>query len=69
LDNVTQNQIVQTLDQLNATKIVIAHRLSTIKNCDRIIVMDAGQIVQQGTYDELMAQKGLFYDLAIRQIS
>jgi len=32
-------------------------------------VMDAGQIVQQGTYDELMAQKGLFYDLAIRQIS
>jgi ATP-binding cassette subfamily C protein len=69
LDNVTQSQIVDTLEKLDATKIVIAHRLSTVKNCDRIIVMDAGQIVEQGTYDELMEQKGLFYDLAIRQIS
>lgn len=69
LDNVTQSQIVDTLEKLDATKIVIAHRLSTVKNCDRIIVMDAGQIVEQGTYDELMDMKGLFYDLAIRQIS
>lgn len=69
LDNVTQNQIVQTLEKLDATKVVIAHRLSTVKNCDRIIVMDAGQIVEQGTYETLMEQKGLFYDLAIRQIS
>lgn len=69
LDNVTQSQIVETLEKLDATKVVIAHRLSTVKNCDRIIVMDAGQIVEQGDYDTLMEQKGLFYQLAIRQIS
>lgn len=69
LDNVTQGQVVETLEKLDATKIVIAHRLSTVKNCDRIIVMDAGQIAEQGTYDTLMEKKGLFYDLAMRQVS
>ncbi len=69
LDNVTQNQVVETLESINATKLVIAHRLSTVRNCDRIIVMDKGQIVEQGTYDELMAMKGLFHSLAVRQIS
>ena len=69
LDNVTQNQIVSTLESLDATKIVIAHRLSTVQNCDRIIVMDKGSIVEQGTYQELMDKKGLFYDLAVRQIA
>ena len=69
LDNVTQNQVVETLENIDATKIVIAHRLSTVKNCDRIIVMDKGRIVEQGNYQQLMAEKGRFYDLAIRQIS
>ncbi len=69
LDNTTQSQIVDTLEGLNATKIVIAHRLSTVMNCDRIIVMDKGRIKESGNYQELMEQKGLFYDLAIRQIS
>ena len=69
LDNVTQSQVVQTLEGIEATKLVIAHRLSTVQNCDRIIVMDKGQIVEQGTYDELMEMRGLFYELAIRQIS
>lgn len=69
LDNVTQNQVVETLEKVSATKLVIAHRLSTVKNCDRIIVMDKGRIAEQGTYEELMARKGLFYRLAIRQIS
>lgn len=69
LDNVTQNQVVETLEKLNATKIVIAHRLSTVQKCDRIIVMDAGTIAEQGTYQELMDKHGLFYNLAIRQIS
>ena len=50
-------------------KIVIAHRLSTVQKCDRIIVMDAGTIAEQGTYQELMDKHGLFYNLAIRQIS
>ena len=69
LDNKTQQQVVETLEKLDATKIVIAHRLSTIQNCDRIIVMDAGRIVEQGKYSELMEKKGLFYELAKRQIS
>lgn len=69
LDNVTQNQVVQTLEKIKATKIVVAHRLSTVQRCDRIIVMSAGRIAEEGTYQELMDKKGLFYELAIRQIS
>ncbi|MCR4907836.1 MAG: NHLP bacteriocin export ABC transporter permease/ATPase subunit [Lachnospiraceae bacterium] len=69
LDNTTQSQVVDTLEKLNATKVVIAHRLSTVMNCDRIIVMDQGRIKESGNYKELMEQKGLFYELAIRQIS
>ncbi len=69
LDNTTQSRIVDTLEKLNATKIVIAHRLSTVMNCDRIIVMDRGRIKETGNYQELMEQKGLFYQLAVRQIS
>ena len=51
------------------TSFIIAHRLSTIKNCDRIIVMDQGKIVEQGNYEELMALGGLFHRLAARQIA
>jgi ATP-binding cassette subfamily C protein len=69
LDNITQSLISDTLDKTNATRVVIAHRLSTIIKCDRIIVMDKGRIVEQGTYDELMEMKGSFYQLASRQIS
>ena len=69
LDNVTQSQIVGTLEKLKATKVVIAHRLSTVQNCDRIIVMDKGTVAEQGTYQELMDKKGLFYELAVRQIA
>lgn len=68
LDNVTQSQVVETLEKLEETKVVIAHRLSTVKNCDRIIVMDQGRIAEEGTYEELMERHGLFYGLAIRQI-
>ena len=68
LDNITQNHVAKSIEKLNSTRLVIAHRLSTIKNCDRILVMDGGKIVEEGTYDELMKQKGMFYDLAIRQV-
>lgn len=68
LDNVTQAQVCDTLEKLRATRIVIAHRLSTVMRCDRILVMDAGRIAEQGSYEQLMAQKGLFYRLASRQI-
>ncbi len=68
LDNITQKQVADSLARLGCTRVVIAHRLSTVKDCDRIIVMDNGSIVEEGTYDELMAQKGLFYEYAARQI-
>lgn len=68
LDNVTQKQVIDTLEKLKATKLVIAHRLSTVKNCERIFVMDAGRIVEEGTFDTLMEKKGHFYELAKRQM-
>src|SRR6185369_1187041 len=67
LDNHTQATVARSLERLKATRIVIAHRLSTIMNADRIIVLDAGRIVQSGTYAELIAQPGLFAELAQRQ--
>ena len=67
LDNVTQKQVSDALDKLKCTRIVIAHRLSTIRHCDRILVMDDGRIVEHGTYDELIAKKGMFADLVARQ--
>ena len=69
LDNTTQAQIVETLERLDATKVVVAHRLSTVANCDRIVVLDRGSIKEEGSYKELMDKKGLFYELARRQIS
>ena len=67
LDNKTQKQISDALDDMGCTRIVIAHRLSTIKNCDRIIVMDGGRIIEDGTYDELNAKNGYFKKLLERQ--
>ncbi len=67
LDNITQKQVSDSLDGLKCTRIVIAHRLSTIKNCDRIIVLDKGKIVEDGTYDELIAENGFFAELVSRQ--
>ena len=69
LDNRTQAIVTQSLDRMKSTRIVIAHRLSTIVNADRVIVMEAGRVVQDGTYAELLAQPGLFQDLAKRQIA
>jgi NHLM bacteriocin system ABC transporter ATP-binding protein len=67
LDNETQAIVMKTLERLDATRIVIAHRLSTIQNADRIVVLEAGQLVQDGTYEELMATPGQFAHLAQRQ--
>ena len=69
LDNVTQRMVCETLEQMDSTRIVIAHRLSTIINCDRIIVLNGGRVEEQGTYEELMEHKGLFYQLASRQLA
>ena len=69
LDNQTQATVAASIDRLAATRVVIAHRLSTIVNADRIVVLQAGRIVEIGTYRELMAKAGLFADLARRQLS
>jgi len=69
LDNRTQAIVSQSLDKLQATRVVIAHRLSTIMNCSKILVMDQGKIVERGTYRELMAHEGVFADLAKRQLA
>lgn len=69
LDNVTQNMVVETLEKIKATKLVIAHRLSTVRRCDRIIVMERGRVIEEGSYEHLMEKKGFFYELAIRQMS
>lgn len=67
LDNITQKKISDSLDSLKKTRIVIAHRLSTIKNCDRIIVLNKGKIVEDGSYDELINKGGYFSKLVERQ--
>ncbi len=67
LDNLTQKQVSDALDSLKCTRVVIAHRLSTIRHCDRIIVLDGGRIVEDGTYEELIEKKGFFADLVKRQ--
>lgn len=65
LDNESEALIQQALERLSSgrTVITIAHRLTTIRNADRIVVMGQGQILEEGTYDELVARKGVFYGM------
>lgn len=67
LDNLTQKKVSDSLASLKCTRIVIAHRLSTIKQCDRIIVLDKGKIIEDGTYDVLIKKNGFFAELVARQ--
>lgn len=67
LDNITQKKVSEALDGLKCTRIVIAHRLSTIRHCDRIIVLDGGKIIEDGSYDDLLARGGFFAELVERQ--
>ena len=69
LDNRTQAIVTESLDRLNVTRVVIAHRLSTIRHADRIYVVEAGRLVQQGSFEELAAQPGLFAQLVERQMT
>jgi NHLM bacteriocin system ABC transporter ATP-binding protein len=68
LDNHTQAIVSDNLKRMNITRIVIAQRLSTIREADRLLVLEKGEIVETGTYDELMAQDGAFKKLAARQM-
>ncbi len=70
LDNRTQEIVTASTRTLAATRLVIAHRLSTIIDADRIVVLDKGTVVQEGTFAELMDQPdGLFFRLASRQLT
>ncbi len=69
LDNRTQAIVTESLERLNATRVLIAHRLSTIRGADRIYVIAAGRVEQEGTFDELSRQPGLFARLMARQMT
>ncbi len=69
LDNENQAKVMQNLAALTATRIVIAHRLSTLQQADRIYVLQAGKIVQCGSFRELMEVEGVFSDLVRRQVA
>lgn len=67
LDSVTQKKVSEAIDSMKCTRIVIAHRLSTIRHVGRIIYLHGGKIVEDGTYEELMAKNGYFAELVKRQ--
>ncbi|MGW4598995.1 NHLP bacteriocin export ABC transporter permease/ATPase subunit [Streptomyces sp. NPDC004457] len=70
LDNDTQRVVIDSTRKLNATRIVIAHRLSTVMDADRVIVMEDGKVVQQGTPAELLADTGgRLHELVRRQVA
>ena len=65
LDNLSEKHVQNAISKSvrGRTTFIVAHRLSTIRNADRIVVMEDGVCVECGTYDELMAKKGKFYEL------
>lgn len=63
LDAETEDRVMKAIKQLGITLIIIAHRLSTIRDCDEIIVMDQGKIVERGNHEGLMEKQGYYYNL------
>ena len=71
MDTNTERQVQKAMRHLmeNKTSFVIAHRLSTIQNADKILVVDHGDVIEQGTHESLMLQKGFYYKLYASQFA
>lgn len=63
LDTQTEQIIVENLHQRHRSCILVAHRLSTIRDCDEIIVLEAGKVVQRGTHEQLWQEGGVYQRL------
>ena len=63
LDALTEDRVIKAIREKGTTCIIVAHRLSTIVDCDRIYVLDRGEVVQQGTHSELYGEEGLYREL------
>lgn len=70
IDTLAEARIQKGIEKIieGRTSIIIAHRLSTIKNCDRILVVKKGKIIEDGSHKQLMSQKGYYYNLYTRQL-
>jgi ATP-binding cassette subfamily C protein len=69
MDDLSQARVMAALEALDATRIVVAHRLGTVRGADRIVVVDGGKIVEDGTYESLVNANGLFARLVARQLA
>lgn len=69
VDGTTEANIIQNLKEIrkNKTNIIVAHRLTAVEDCDEIIVMDNGKIVERGTHEELMDKKGWYFEQYVIQ--
>ena len=68
LDMETEHEIQKMLNGLtDVTKVIIAHRISAVRHADEIIYLDNGKVAERGTHDELIAQKGLYYNTYMAQ--
>ena len=67
LDAVKEKEVMEGIRQCGASMVIIAHRLSTVRDCDEIIVMDEGRIVQRGRHEELMKQEGTYRQLMMEE--
>jgi len=71
VDTETEEEILSNIERItkNKTTIIVSHRISSAKNADKIIVLDGGKIIQNGTYDDLIEEDGYFKELYLKQLS